>query len=84
MLPKLKEIPNLKNIICLIKPQFECGPEVSARYHGVIRNIDVHKSVIQNVVKSFVILIAYSLFNITFFPKITFNVTRKRRFCNLY
>ncbi len=53
ILDKLASLPKLKEVICLIKPQFECGPEVSARYRGVIRNIDVHKSVIQNVVKSF-------------------------------
>lgn len=50
---KLASLPKLKEVVCLIKPQFECGPEVSARYRGVIRNMDVHKSVIQNVLESF-------------------------------
>lgn len=53
ILDKLATLPNLRDVVCLIKPQFECGPEVSARYRGVIRNIDVHKSVIQNVISAF-------------------------------
>lgn len=50
---KLKELTNLKEIICLIKPQFECGKEVSDKYKGVPLNKEVHKSVIENVIKSF-------------------------------
>ena len=50
---KLKELTNLKEIICLIKPQFECGKEVSDKYRGVPLNKEVHKSVIENVIKSF-------------------------------
>lgn len=50
---KLKELINLKEIICLIKPQFECGKEVSDKYKGVPLNKEVHKSVIENVIKSF-------------------------------
>lgn len=50
---KLKELTNLKEIICLIKPQFECGKEISDKYKGVPLNKEVHKSVIENVIKSF-------------------------------
>ena len=50
---KLKELTNLKEIICIIKPQFECGKEVSDKYKGVPLNKEVHKSVIENVIKSF-------------------------------
>lgn len=50
---KLKELTNLKEIICLIKPQFECGKETSDKYRGVPLNKEVHKSVIENVIKSF-------------------------------
>lgn len=50
---KLKELTNLSEIICLIKPQFECGKEVSDKYKGVPLNKEVHKSVIENVIKSF-------------------------------
>lgn len=50
---KLKELTNLKEIICLIKPQFECGKELSDKYRGVPLDKEVHKSVIENVIKSF-------------------------------
>lgn len=53
LISKLKELTNLKEIICLIKPQFECGKEVSDKYKGVPLNKEVHKSVIENVIKSF-------------------------------
>ena len=48
---KLKELTNLKEIICLIKPQFECGKETSDKYKGVPLNKEVHESVIKNVIK---------------------------------
>ncbi len=50
---KLKELTNLKEVICLIKPQFECGKEISDKYKGVPLNKEVHKNVIENVIKSF-------------------------------
>ena len=50
---KLKELINLKEIICLIKPQFECGKEISDKYKGVPLNKEVHESVIKNVINSF-------------------------------
>jgi len=53
ILDKLATLPNLREVICLIKPQFECGPEISTRYRGIIHNSDVHKSVIKNVIDAF-------------------------------
>ena len=50
---KLKELINLKEIICLIKPQFECGKELSDRYRGVPLNKEVHSTVINKVIESF-------------------------------
>lgn len=50
---KLKELTNLKEVICLIKPQFECGKEISDKYKGVPLNKEVHESVIKNVINSF-------------------------------
>ena len=32
MIPKLKEMPLLEDVICLIKPQFECGKEIADKY----------------------------------------------------
>lgn len=53
ILDKLATLPRLRDVICLIKPQFECGPEISARYHGVIRDSAVHASVIESVTAAF-------------------------------
>lgn len=53
ILDKLATIPNLRDVVCLIKPQFECGPEISTKYRGVIRDENVHKSVIAGVVVAF-------------------------------
>lgn len=41
------------DIICLIKPQFECGKEIATKYHGVIRSKSVHNEVLNNVIKYF-------------------------------
>lgn len=53
ILDKLATLPRLREVVCLIKPQFECGPEISARFRGVIRDGEVHKSVVQNVIAAF-------------------------------
>ena len=53
ILDKLATLPRLQEVVCLIKPQFECGPEISARYRGVIRDEAVHKTVVENVVSAF-------------------------------
>lgn len=50
---KLNELNNLKEIICLIKPQFECGKEMSDKYKGLPLNKEVHNNVINNVINSF-------------------------------
>lgn len=50
---KLKELTNLKEVICLIKPQFECGKEISDKYRGVPLNKEVHYKVINDVINSF-------------------------------
>jgi 23S rRNA (cytidine1920-2'-O)/16S rRNA (cytidine1409-2'-O)-methyltransferase len=50
---KLKEIESLKEIICLIKPQFEVGKEISHKYKGIVLNRDIHIKVIKEVIDSF-------------------------------
>lgn len=45
--------PKLDMIVCLIKPQFECGKETADKYKGIILNKEIHKSVITNVVNTF-------------------------------
>ncbi|MBQ8615660.1 MAG: TlyA family RNA methyltransferase [Clostridia bacterium] len=41
------------DMICLIKPQFECGKVIATKYGGVIKSKTVHKNVLNNVVKFF-------------------------------
>lgn len=53
ILDKLVTLPKLCDVICLIKPQFECGPEISTRCRGVIRDENVHKTVVENVTAAF-------------------------------
>ncbi len=56
-LERIVEKVNKENInvemVCLIKPQFECGKQIATKYGGVIKSKTVHKSVINNVIKFF-------------------------------
>lgn len=51
--PIITNYPNLNMIICLIKPQFECGKEVADKYKGIVLNKNVHLDVIKKVCSSF-------------------------------
>ena len=53
ILDKLATLPRLRDVVCLIKPQFECGPEISTRFRGVIRDAAVRDAVVENVVAAF-------------------------------
>lgn len=37
------------DVICLIKPQFECGREVATKYKGIILNKDIHINIINSL-----------------------------------
>ena len=41
------------DMICLIKPQFECGKLVADRYKGIILNKDIHNEIINNTINMF-------------------------------
>ena len=41
------------DMVCLIKPQFECGKQIATKYNGVIKSKTVHKNVLNNVIKFF-------------------------------
>ncbi len=41
------------DMICLIKPQFECGKQIATKYGGVIKSKTVHKDVLNKVIKFF-------------------------------
>lgn len=43
----------LIDMICLIKPQFECGKQIAKKYNGVIKSKTVHKDVLNKVVAFF-------------------------------
>jgi len=50
LLPTIKKwINNETNLLCLIKPQFEAGKKDVARGDGVIRDPEIHKSVLLDV-----------------------------------
>ncbi len=52
LLDKLKEI-NLFEIVCLAKPQFECGREIAKKYRGVILDEKVRLDVVDKLVLEF-------------------------------
>ncbi len=53
ILDKLATLPKLRDVVCLIKPQFECGPEISARFRGVIRDEAVRAIAVESVCAAF-------------------------------
>ena len=48
-----KDLPNIKEVMCLIKPQFECGKAIADKYRGVVLDKQVHHTVICDVVSAF-------------------------------
>ncbi len=66
IISKLEEI-NPKEIVLLIKPQFECGKEISDKYKGIPLNKEVHKEVIEKVINAFKI-INYNISGLTYSP----------------
>lgn len=48
-----RSLDNLKEVVCLIKPQFECGKEIADKYKGIIKDKNVHRSVIDHVISAF-------------------------------
>lgn len=53
LIPKISLLPNCTEIMCLVKPQFECGKENADKYKGVILNKQIHCEVINNLITSF-------------------------------
>lgn len=62
-----KNLTNLKEVVCLVKPQFECGIEVANKYKGVINDKEVHKKVINTVISAFC-EVGYGAFDLTSSP----------------
>ena len=53
ILDKLATLPRLRDVVCLIKPQFECGPEISSRFRGVIRDESARAAAVESVCTAF-------------------------------
>lgn len=59
---------NIKiDLICLIKPQFECGKEIANKYKGIILNKKIHLKIINELIGYFNSLKFY-VKNITYSP----------------
>ena len=41
------------DMVCLIKPQFECGKEIADKYKGIILNKDIHIDIINSMISYF-------------------------------
>lgn len=67
LLDKINEINNAKEIICLIKPQFESGKEIATKYKGVVLDKNVHFNIINEVINNFK-TIDYNIKDITYSP----------------
>lgn len=53
LIDKIKELTNINEIVCLIKPQFECGMEIAAKYKGVIKDENIRLETIKKIVQAF-------------------------------
>ena len=67
LLDKISKLTNVQEIVCLIKPQFECGKEIADQYHGIILNSQVHQEIIEKIWNEFE-NISFELKGITFSP----------------
>ena len=53
LISKIAMLPNCNEIVCLIKPQFECGKENADKYKGIVLNKAIHNEVICNIINNF-------------------------------
>ena len=53
LVSKISKISNVEEIVCLIKPQFECGKEIADKFKGIILDKQVHNDVIEKIIKVF-------------------------------
>ena len=53
LIDKIKSLNNIKEVVCLIKPQFECGKEVADKYKGVIKDENERNKAIEKVTTEF-------------------------------
>ena len=53
LLETIEKLKNIKQIVCLIKPQFECGKEVADKFKGVIKDEEERKKAVERVINEF-------------------------------
>lgn len=67
IMPPMYEILNDKcDAVCLIKPQFEAGPENVGK-HGIVHNHEVHRNVIQHTIDK-AIKIGFNVLGVDYSP----------------
>ena len=68
VLPAAKELLNEKGrLVCLIKPQFEAGRDKVGK-KGVVRDKDVHKEVIENIIDFCINKMNFEILGLTYSP----------------
>ena len=67
LISKIEELNNVKEIMCLVKPQFECGKENADKYKGIINNKQIHYDVIENLISEFS-SIGYNMSGLSYSP----------------
>ena len=50
ILSKIHDEEVIVDMVCLIKPQFECGKDLADKYKGIILNKDAHINIIKKVI----------------------------------
>lgn len=55
------------DLVCLIKPQFECGKDIATKYKGVILNKSIHVEII-NSLKEYFNRLGFYIKNLTYSP----------------
>ena len=53
IITKIAEQDIKTDIVCLIKPQFECGREIATKYKGIILNKNIHLDIVHDLDKFF-------------------------------
>ena len=54
--PRLARIASLKSVVCLIKPQFECGPVIVKKGRGVVKSAKDRQAAVDKVTAAFAVL----------------------------
>lgn len=67
LIEKINKLTNVEEVVCLIKPQFECGKEIADQYKGVILNPDIHVKIILKILHEFEQILFYCA-GVTFSP----------------